>query len=102
MLTVWVYRFFLLVAVPSLLLLGSLVATSLPPAIEARNEDLPGLVAWAVAVAVGVLLTLAAIVLRWRGKPGMAAALVGIVAMPALCGIGLALFVLMLFILKPG
>jgi hypothetical protein len=100
MLTVWVYRLFLLVAVPSLLLLGGLVATDLPRAIEAQNEDVPGLIGWAVAVAIGVVLTAAAIVLRWRGRPGMAATLVGIVAMPALCGIGLLAFIVLLFILK--
>jgi hypothetical protein len=100
MLTVWVYRLFLLVAVPSLLLFGGLVATDLPRAIEAQNEDVPGLIGWAVAVAIGVVLTAAAIVLRWRGRPGMAATLVGIVAMPALCGIGLLAFIVLLFILK--
>jgi hypothetical protein len=46
------------------------------------------------------VLTAAAIVLRWRGRPGMAATLVGIVAMPALCGIGLLAFIVLLFILK--
>jgi hypothetical protein len=98
--TVWVYRIFLAVAVPSLALLATSVGTQLPYAMSTQDADLPGLLAWAAATAIGALLVMAAVVLRWRGRTGMAATLLGIVAMPAIVGVGLALFIVLLFILK--
>jgi hypothetical protein len=98
--TVWVYRIFLAVAVPSLALLATSVGTQLPHALATQDKELPGLLAWAAATALGALLVAGALVLRWRGRTGLAATLLGIVAMPAIVGVGLALFIVLLFIVK--
>lgn len=100
MATLWVYRLFLAIAVPTLVLLTMAVASQLPQAIATGDADLPGLLAWAAAGVLGVLLLIAGSVLRRRGRLGLATTLVGIVAMPAAAGIGAALFIVLLFILK--
>lgn len=100
MATVWVWRVMMLLAVPTLALLGVAVATQLPFALATRSADLPGLVAWAVAVAVGVALVIGSFLQRRRGRTGLATFMVGLVAMPAAFGLGLFLLIVLLFILK--
>jgi hypothetical protein len=100
MVNLWVWRIFLVIAVPSLALVGASVSSQLPHALATRNDDLEGLLAYAAAVAGGVVLLLASAVLRWRGRHGLAAFLAGIVAMPALCLIGFFGLIVLLFILK--
>lgn len=100
MMNLWVWRIFLVIAVPSLALVATSISTQLPHALATRNDDLPGLLAWAGAVAVGVVMVLASVLLRYRGRTGLAAFLVGIVAMPAAVGIGFFGLIVLLFILK--
>ncbi len=100
MANLWAYRVFLAIAVPSLALLALSVGSQLPHAMVTRSADLPGLLTWAAAVGFGVLLLGAGVVLRRQGRTGLAAALVGIVAMPAAVGIGFFLLIVLLFILK--
>lgn len=100
MMNLWVWRVFLVVAVPSLAVLGMSVSSQLPHAAAMRNEDFNGLMGSAAVVAGGVLLLLGSAVLRYRGRHGMAAFLAGIVAMPALCVIGFFGLIVLLFILK--
>jgi aconitase B len=98
---VWAWRLMMLVAVPSLLLLGTTVAAQLPFVLaDPGHQDRAGLIAWAAAVGAGALALLASIVLRARGRLSAAISLAAIVALAALAGIGLALLVVGLFILK--
>jgi hypothetical protein len=97
---VWAWRLMMLAAVPSLALLGVTVATQLPHSMATDGPDLEGQLAWAAAVLIGVLLVLLSVALRRAGKLSAAIVAVAIVALPALVGIGLALFIVLLFILK--
>ncbi|MGG5818175.1 hypothetical protein [Falsiroseomonas sp. HW251] len=96
----WVWRIFLLIAVPSLAVVGMSIGSQLPHALATRSDDLPGLLGWAAALATGVLMVVASVVLRYRGRTGTAAFLAGIVAMPAAVGISIFALIVLLFILK--
>ncbi len=100
MATLWIYRIFLILALPSLALLSVAIGTQLPHAVATQSPDAPGLVAWAVAVLVGIGLVVAAVRQKRRGRVGMAATLVGIVAMPAAFGLAMFLLIVALFIAK--
>lgn|GEM_PF-3827653 len=100
MISLWLYRLFLLIAAASLLLVGGLVATDLPKALAANSADVPEIIAWGVAVAIGTPLLLAAILLRRRGWTRLAAALAGIVALPGLFGLALVAVVIGAFMAK--
>ena len=53
-----------------------------------------------IALGLGVLAVLGSFVLRRRGQVGAAIVLAAIVALPALLGLGLLAFILLLFIVK--
>jgi hypothetical protein len=98
---VWAWRLMLLVAVPTLALLATSVASQLPHALaDPVHPDRDGLIAWAAAAALGAVAVLASIVLRRQGRVGPAIVLVALVALPGLAGIGFFALVVLLFILK--
>ena len=100
---IWAWRLMMLVAVPTLALLGSTVATQLPFALaQPDHPDLPGLLAWAAALALGAVAVLASVPFRRRGRMTPAIILVALVALPGLAGIGIFLLIVLLFILKSG
>ncbi|WP_137176612.1 hypothetical protein [Roseomonas sp. AR75] len=98
---VWAWRLMLLVAIPSLALVAMATFTQLPFALaDPGNKDREGLIAWAVAVAAGVVALIASVGFRRAGKMTPAILLVAIVALPALAGIGIFALIVTLFILK--
>jgi hypothetical protein len=75
--------------------------TQLPFALaDPENKDREGLIAWALAVAAGVVALIASIAFRRAGKMTPAILLVAIVALPALAGVGIFALIVALFILK--
>ncbi|HEV7265041.1 MAG TPA: hypothetical protein VGN83_09005 [Falsiroseomonas sp.] len=98
---IWVWRLMLMVAVPSLALLALSLSTNLPPVLaDPDHRDRANLLGWAMALAAGILAVLASIMLRRRGRIGAAIVLAAVVALPALLGIGIAAFIVLLFILQ--
>jgi hypothetical protein len=97
---VWAWRLMLIVSVPALALLATTVATQLPHAMANGSPELGGLLAWAAAVVIGVLLVLLSFALRRAGRTSAAILAIAVVVLPALAGLGGFLFIVLLFILK--
>ncbi len=98
---VWAWRLMMLAAVPALALVGMSVATQLPFALaDPAHQDREGLIAWAIAVALGALALLASVVLRRQGRISVAIVLAAMVALPAIAGVAIAGFIVFLFIIK--
>jgi hypothetical protein len=95
---VWAWRLMMLVAVPTLALLGYVLAAIPPIPAEAGQQSAEDTRAWTIALMVGVIAVLGSVVLRWRGQVGGAIVLAAIVALPALAGFGLLAFIWLLFV----
>jgi hypothetical protein len=91
----------MLVAVPTLLLMGAAVAIRLPyVVVSPGHDDGSGVVVWSGAVAVGALALLASAILRRRGKLAAAIGVASLVTLPALLGLAMALVVVGMLMLK--
>jgi len=100
LIAIWAYRALLVLAFPLLGVLGLAIVSALPGALEPESQDLPGLIAWAVALVVAILMVCAAVLLRGRGRLGAALTLLSIAVAPALLAIGFLVLIALLFMLK--
>jgi hypothetical protein len=90
----------MLAAVPALLLAGAAAAIRIPyVVVSAGPDDGTGFVAWSAAVAGGALALVASVMLQRQGRLAAAIGLAALVTLPALLGLGLALFAVGMFIL---
>jgi len=100
MVAIWAYRTLLVLSFPLLGVLGLAVVTAVPGAIATDARDLPNLIAWAVALAAGIVMVGIAMLLRGRGRLGAAITLLAIAVAPAVLAIGFVALIALLFILK--
>jgi len=97
---IWAWRLMMLAAVPALALVGMSVAAQLPFALaDPENKD-HEVIIWAVVVGLGALALLASFALRRRGRVSAAIVLAALVGLPAIVGVAIAGFIVLLFVLK--
>lgn len=98
---IWAWRLMMLVAVPALLFVGTSVVPQLSIALaDPDNKDREDLIFWAIVVGLGTLALLASFALRWRGRVSAAIVLAAVVALPAIAGVAILGFIVVLFMIK--
>jgi ABC-type proline/glycine betaine transport system permease subunit len=98
---VWAWRLMMLVAIPSLALLGIAVASQLPYVLaDPTHRERQDVLLWAGVVVAAALSLAASFAFRRRGRLTPAILLAAVVALPALAMVGFLALIVGIFIAK--